>query len=495
MNLYTLEINNLESMKYKYFLALCLFLLSQSAKAQEEKEKEIFFQKKELKDDIEQLQEKLLAIHPGLDYFVPKSTIEQMFVDRLENLPDSMSRMDFFDLMEPIIDTIECGHTNIKFAHKLYERKKEGDKPLLFPIKVLLLDNEVLLKEDFNIGSSIIPKGSQILSIDSVGIDHIVDRMTKYHRGADGDNHYPERLWAVRTFTDGYARFFGLKDKFLINLINSKTKKNETYTIDAIPPNALREINKEENKSYSPVTFKTVDNGKIGVITMTSFSNKGFFEKSKKKINKAFKEVRTKNLDKLILDIRNNGGGAISNIEHLTRQLIDEKYLIIKESSFKKAYLDIKKSFFQKIFLGLARKEIKGENVYFRKWDKKKIKPKNKTYTGDLIVLINGQSYSAAAMTPALLKDHKRGTLIGEEAGGSYHLAFAGVSKYVTMKNSKLKIRIPVISLIYDVEESSQDRRDGVIPDIVKKYTKEDLINGTDTVLEYAIEYLNNQKT
>ena len=481
-------------MKLRFFSILTILFLTLVVQAQE-KVSEDFFQKEELKNDIEQLQEKLLTIHPGLDYFVPKSTIEQMFAERLENLPDSMSRMDFFDLMEPIIDTIECGHTNIKFAHKLYDRKKEGDKPLLFPIKVLLLDNEVLLKEDFNIGSSIIPKGSQILSIDSVGIDHIVDRMTKYHRGADGDHHYPERLWAVRTFTDGYARFFGLQDKFLINLINSKTGENQTYTIDAIPPNALREINKVENKSYSPVTFETVDNGKIGVLTMTSFSNKSFFKKSKKKINKAFKEVRNKNLDKLILDIRNNGGGAITNIEHLTRQLIDKEYLIIRESSFKKAYLDMKKSFFQKILLGLARKDIVGDDVYFRKWSKKKIKPKSKAYNGDLIVLINGQSYSAAAMTPALLKDHKRGLLIGEEAGGSYHLAFAGVSKYVTMKNSKLKVRIPIISLIYDVNENTQDRRDGVVPDIEKRYTKEDLINGTDTVLEYAIEYLNNPKT
>ena len=92
-------------MKFRFFSIFFLFLLTAPALAQEEG-KEKFFQKEELKNDIEQLQEKLLAIHPGLDYFVPKSTIEQMFVDRLENLPDSMIRMDFFDLMEPIIDSI-----------------------------------------------------------------------------------------------------------------------------------------------------------------------------------------------------------------------------------------------------------------------------------------------------------------------------------------------------------------------------------------------------
>ncbi len=477
-------------MKYRFFIWLFLFLCSFLTQAQE-----TYFQKEQLKHDIEQLQKNLLSIHPGIDYFTNKSAIEQMFLDRLESLPDSMTRMNFFDIIEPIIDTIDCGHTNIRFSHKLYDKKDDGDKPLIFPIKVLLLHNEVLLKEDFNIGSSIIPKGSQILSIDSVSIDHIVDQMTKYHRGADGDNHYPERLWAVRTFADGYARFFGLKDDFLIDLINSESGKKQTYTINAIAPKALRTQSKTENKSYMPVTFKTVDDGKIGLLSMTSFSNKSLFKKSKKIINKAFKEMKTKNLDKLIIDVRNNGGGAIKNISNLTRHLMDEEYLIIKESSFKKAYLDVKKSLFQKLFFGLAKKEARGEDYYMTRWNKKKIKPKKKSYKGALTILINGQSYSAAALTPAVIKDRQRGTLIGEEAGGSYHLAFAGTSKYITLKNSKFRIRIPLISLIYDVDEEAQSRRDGVTPDIQKIYTKEDLIKGTDTVLEYAIEYLNNSKS
>ena len=477
-------------MTNRFSLILCLLLLSLSIQAQEK-----YFQKEQLKEDVEQLQKNLLAIHPGLDYFVPKATVEKMFTESIESLPDSMTRMDFFNLVEPIIDTIECGHTNIRFGHKLYDRKKEGDKPLLFPIKVILLDNEVLLKEDFNIGTNLIPKGSQILSIDSIEIDHIVDRLTTYHRGADGDDHYPERLWAVRTFTDGYARFFGLKDKFLVQLINSKSGQKQTYTIDAIPPNAFNELAKSERKASSPVTFKTVDNGNIGLLTMTSFSNKSFLKKSKKKINKAFNEIRKNDLDKLIIDVRNNGGGAIKNIANLTRHLMDEEYLIIKESVFKKAYLDVKKSIFMKLLLAFAKKETRGEDVYFHVWDKKNIKPKRKPFTGDLVVLINNQSYSAAAMTPALIKDRKRGTLIGEEAGGSFHLAFAGFSKYETLKNSKLRIRIPVLSLIYDVDEDIQDRRRGVIPDIEKIYTKQNLINGTDTVLECAIEYLTNRKS
>ena len=57
-----------------------------------------------------------------------------------------------------------------------------------------------------------------------------------------------------------------------------------------------------------------------------------------------------------------------------------------------------------------------------------------------------------------------------------------------------IQVRVPIIQLIYNVQADHQDRRKGLLPDIYKTYTKEDLTNGTDTVLEYAIEYLDQKK-
>ncbi len=473
-------------MLLRTLFAICTFTFIAPIQAQDK-----YFTKDKLEADIKQLKKTLIAIHPGLDYFTPKEVVEKMLDDRLASLPDSMLRMDFFNLLEPIIDTIKCGHTNIQFSHKLYKEKEDKDKPQLFPMELVMLDNEVLVEKDFNIGKNIIPKGSQILHIDSVAIDPIIDQLAKYHKGADGDNHYPERLWAVRGFKGAYARFFGLKDKFVVHLINSKTGKPQTYTLAAVPPNALSKIKKEENKSYKPVTFETVDDGKIGLITIRSFSDKSFFHKHKGQYKKAFKEMRQKNIEKLIIDVRNNGGGAIDNIKYLTKYLFDEEYLIVKEATVEDDFKDEKKSFFQKIFFAFAKKELKDEKYYLKGFSKKNIKPKNKRYQNDLVVLINERSYSAAALTPAVIKEKKRATLIGAEAGGSYHLAFAGTSKYVKLSNTRIKVRVPIIKLVYDVDVDAQDRRKGLLPDIYKKYTKDDLTNGTDTVLEYAIEYLN----
>ena len=455
---------------------------------------ETYFSKEKLTKDINQLKKTLLAIHPGLDYYTPKDVVEQMLEESITSLPDSMSRMDFFDLLEPIIDTIKCGHTNIQFAHKLYKEKEDRDKPQLFPLSLVMLNNEVLLEKPFDIGSVEIPRGSQILSIDTVEIDEIIDKIAKYHKGADGDYHYPERLWAVAGFTGGYARFYGLKDKFVVSLINSQTKEKQIYTIDAIPPNALKEIKKAENKADSPVKYNTIEDGKVGLITISSFGDKGMFKKSKGKFKKAFSAIRENNVDKLIIDVRNNGGGAIDNIKHLTRYLLEEDYLIVKEASVKKDFKGEKKSLFKKLLFAFSKKELRGDDYILTRFSKKDIKPRKKRFTGDLVVLINERSYSAAALTPAILKHRQRATLIGEEAGGSYFLAFAGFSKYVKLDNSKLKIRVPIIKLTYDVAVGAQDFRKGVLPDIYKKYTKEDLINETDTVLEFAVEYLNRQE-
>ena len=454
-----------------------------------------YFSKEKLTKDVNQLKKTLLAIHPGLDYFTPRSVVEQMFEESISSLPDSMTRMDFYDLLEPIIDTIKCGHTNIQFSHKLYKEKEDRDKPQLFPLKLVMINNEVLLKEAFDIGGIEIPRGSQILSIDTVEIDKIVDQISKYHKGADGDYKYPERLWAVRGFTGGYARFFGLKDKFVVRLINSQTTEEQTYTIDAIPPNALKKINKEESKEKFPVTYKTLADSKIGLLTITSFSDKGTFNKSKGIFKKAFAEMKKADVEKLIIDVRNNGGGAIGNIKHLTRHLLDEEYLIVKQGTIEDDFKEEKKSFFQSLHFAFSGKEHLGNKYYYKRFNKKNIKPKSekKRFSGDLVVLINSRSYSAAALTPALLKDRERATLIGEVAGGSHYLAFAGFSKYVKLDNTKLRVRVPIIKLVYDVVEDRQDVRKGVIPDIYKVYTKEDLTNETDTVLEYAIEYLQDK--
>ena len=454
---------------------------------------ETYFAKEKLEEDIKQLQKTLVGIHPGLDYFTPKSDVENMFQDRLANLPDSMSRMAFYELLEPIIDTIKCGHTNIQFSHKLYKEKEDKEKPQLFPIDLVMLNNEVLIEEDFDIGDHIIPRGSQILSIDTVSINYIIDRIALYNKGADGDNDYPERLWATRGFKGGYARFFGLKDKFVVSLINSKTQEKQTYTLDAAPPKALAELAKAKAKVTSPVNFSIIDEGQIGLLKISSFSDQSNFKKSKKKFRKAFKEIRKKNLEKVIIDVRNNGGGAIKNIKHLTRYLLDEEYLIVKKATIEADFKEEKKSWFQNVMFNLTSKELVGDEYIMKRFNKKKIKPRKKLYTGELVMLINERSYSAAALTPSLIRDKNRATLIGEEAGGSYHLAFAGSSKYVRMKNTKIKVRVPIIQLIYDVHPEQQDRRKGVLPDIYKTYTKDDLINGTDTVLEYAIEHLDQK--
>jgi len=59
-----------KAMIFRLSLVICLFIFSISIYAQDK-----YFQKEQVKTDVEELQEKLLALHPGLDYFVPKSTV------------------------------------------------------------------------------------------------------------------------------------------------------------------------------------------------------------------------------------------------------------------------------------------------------------------------------------------------------------------------------------------------------------------------------------
>jgi len=71
-------------MKRIFYLLLTLFV-TYPMLAQE-----TFFTKEKLEEDIKQLEKTLVKIHPGLDYFTPKSDIENMLILEIISSPEDL---------------------------------------------------------------------------------------------------------------------------------------------------------------------------------------------------------------------------------------------------------------------------------------------------------------------------------------------------------------------------------------------------------------------
>ncbi|MCD4737567.1 MAG: hypothetical protein K8R53_16115 [Bacteroidales bacterium] len=117
------------------------------------------------------------------------------------------------------------------------------------------------------------------------------------------------------------------------------------------------------------------------------------------------------------------------------------------------------------------------------------LQPKGPSYTNPVVVLINGSTFSAGELTTEFLKQIPSVTAVGDTTGG-------GGGTGSNRGNGKSEFKLPSGKLISTTTgyieryDGQQIEWLGVPPDIRVKQTEEDIINGVDKQLEYAIEML-----
>jgi len=189
----------------------------------------------------------------------------------------------------------------------------------------------------------------------------------------------------------------------------------------------------------------------VGYIRLTSF-NENSSDQIKKKLGE-FK--KNKNVEKYILDLRNNPGGLLSQAIKISDFFLENGEIVSTKSR---------------------------KNSENRKWFAKK----GDIINGDtILVLINYGSASASEIVAGALKDHKRAILIGEATYGK-----GSVQSIIPLDN-KGAIRLTVSKYYLPSGDSISDV--GVVPDFeVAEESDSFRINTeTDNQLDFALKLLN----
>ena len=189
----------------------------------------------------------------------------------------------------------------------------------------------------------------------------------------------------------------------------------------------------------------------VGYIRLTSF-NENSADQIKDIVKKFKKE---NNVDKYILDLRNNPGGLLSQAIRISDFFLNNGEIVATK----------------------GRKS--NEN---RKWFAKK----GDIINGEtLLVLINYGSASAAEIVAGALKDHKRAVIVGENSYGK-----GSVQSIIPLKN-KGAIRLTISKYYLPSGKSISGK--GVTPDIVVEEDSDlfRINTETDNQLDFAVKLLN----
>ena len=195
----------------------------------------------------------------------------------------------------------------------------------------------------------------------------------------------------------------------------------------------------------------------------------------------------------LVLDVRGNGGGSVSNSTLLTRFIINRKFKVADSlfaktinSRYKK---NIENYFFTRLFMQLMTSKKKDGRYHFGFFERHYFKPKKKNhFDGQVYIITGGNSFSATTLFAQTVKNQDNVILVGEETGGGAYGNNAWLIPDVTLPVTGVRFRLPLFRLVLDKNIPKDGR--GVQPEIESKPTVDAIRRGIDYKAEKVMELI-----
>jgi carboxyl-terminal processing protease len=210
------------------------------------------------------------------------------------------------------------------------------------------------------------------------------------------------------------------------------------------------DVEVERAKIIVPTLVSKMLDDQIAYVQLTNFGDKTTAE-----LRKSLKELLAQNPKGLILDLRNNPGGALTTAIEVASEFVDHDVIMYEDfgDGSRKTYRAIKG--------GLAT-EI------------------------PLVVLINEGSASASEIVAGAIQDYARGTLVGMTSFGK-----GSVQIWTRLANDEGAVRVTVARWLTPKERTIHQI--GLKPDVEVPLSEADATAGRDPQLEQAIAILNQK--
>jgi hypothetical protein len=452
--------------------------------------------REQLVEDFQIARKALEEGHSGIYRYTSKAEMDRVFDAAARSLDRPMDVLEFLRVLAPAVAAIKCGHTSVSSPEAL-RREMTSALPVL-PFQIRVLDKRPYIFRDLadltnpeSKGAAL--AGKEIRSINGIPASRIVSTMLAAVP-ADGDVESSRQFRINGSFNGYLFTLMGIKSPFDL-VLSGSDKKEQKVRLNGVPASklqeALRERYPQDQRPNRGGELKFYDEGRIAQIVIRQFG--GFADPDTKQgfrefYKQSFEAIREKGSRALIIDLRNNGGGEDELGQLLLSYLVDKPFkyyddLVINsmEFSFSK-YTGTPIKVPPKSVE--ARDDGKIHAVGHPNWGIKQ--PNQPTFAGKVYILINGGSFSTTSEFLSQAHFHRRATFIGEESAGGYYGNSSGMMPMVTLPNTKVGVRVPLMTYYMSVS-GYKAASHGVLPDHKVEYTIGDLLAGTDKEIAVAL--------
>lgn len=465
----------------------------------------------QLRSDFRLMRRAMEEAHPGLYRYHSRDSVSRWFDAAEARLNHPMTELQFRRTVEPTIDRIGCGHTDL-YGSKAYAtyRKKHPTRP--FPVDVFVLDEKLYVRENRSADTTV-RRGSEILAVNGRPAGTLLKQFYSYI-SSDGYNQtFKPYVLNTGLFNTYYTLAIGLDSTAQQITLRDSTGAIRTLTFrtrpdklkagaDSVEKRVIpsskprkpkpRKTEQQVNESRT-LTFSDRDST-VAVLKVSSFTGGGqrsFFRQSFRAI------ARRKTITNVVVDVRGNLGGNSGTSSKLVSYLVNKPFQAytqvdanVRQVSFNR-YLGWK---FWRFWIRHFFTHRTPDGTFRRSGITRLVKPTRKNnFRGNVFVLTNGGTFSAASIFASLVKHNaaNRVTVVGRETGGGEYGCNAFTSPYMTLPETGVQLRLPLYKIVLAIP--GEDKGHGVMPDVPVPYTVDAILSAQDLDLDKVYELVKSR--
>ncbi len=450
----------------------------------------------ELREDFALLRSALEEAHSGLYRYSSKVEIDRMFEAAAARLSEAKTELQFLSVIAPVVAGVNDGHTGLGASAGLTAYL--GTQPFAFPFNLRFVDGKAYLFRNYS-DERDVEMGAELTHLNGIAMQEITARLLPMipSDGRVVTSKFRRGLESTASFAQLFAIAYGLSTRFELTYVPPGGGAARSIAVDGITTADAQarftERYPEAAAAQNRPPTELVWRDGVPVLTVRTFGGSAYGAAGidyPEFLVTAFGEIADSGASHLVIDVRGNSGGADHFGKLLAAHLLDHEFqyygaLEINAPSF--GFLEHTDQPGFAMSEDRVRPNERGIYDVLGHPNLGPQQPVDPVFHGDVLILIDGGSFSATGEFTSVVHHLRRATFVGEESGAGYYGNVSGGGATLTLPHTGVRVRIPFIRYTCAVSGYTPEDR-GLIPDYVITPTIEDLLAERDPVLDFALE-------
>lgn len=394
--------------------------------------------------DVDSLLYTISEVHPNMFSTCRQEELLSLIEHEKTTMADSVSSVELYKRVAPIVAKIGDGHTSLWFPYNQYFSKETKRMPLYMKAST---DHKLYVESCLD---DQIPYGSEILEINGTSSSDIVAAMLKYGCGE-------KEFFRIERINNDMKALFELlfkADKYHI-VYRLSNKQTHSLTLPTANYDVLiaRMPRRQKEESLVPYSFSINKDKTVAIMDFQTFSDPdGMVHFA----DSMFTVLKENNIKKLIIDIRNNGGGNSKVGDILLSYISPCPYAQMGKTIIRVTPTTNRLSPNHQMPLGWFYYGMPEDQL------QTPVSKEQGHFDGKVYLLTSHHTFSSASSFAWAFKYFGMGVVIGEETGGM-NVSYGDILSY-RMPNSGLQCSISFKCFwLYGADETDIH---GTLPDV-----------------------------